>query len=71
VVTGNHYWFDAIVAVALLGPALLAVRRPRRAGTHAPAPSNVVAVAGGAAEPRPVVVTIAKVQAASLPADVS
>lgn len=49
VVTGNHYWLDAIVAVALLGPALLAVRRPRRARMDAPAPSNVVVVAGGAA----------------------
>jgi PAP2 superfamily len=38
-VTGNHYWLDAIVAVALLGLVVLALPRPGRAARSGAGPA--------------------------------
>ncbi|WBB68261.1 phosphatase PAP2 family protein [Micromonospora sp. WMMD812] len=57
VITGNHYWLDAVVALALLGAILLVAPRPRSA---APATTRSTA-ATNTGEPARPLVTVAGV----------
>ncbi|MFF8268587.1 phosphatase PAP2 family protein [Streptomyces sp. NPDC016562] len=49
--TANHYWFDALVAAALLGVALLLVPRPRTSEQDLEADSDSDVDSGSGSEP--------------------